>query len=83
MVIFADRLGGIAVTNLPLLYLMAAKNYPLKKFTAWSYEQPNTMDRAVGRVCVVTAIGHFGIFAYVWSPTLPGNDRLNVLAPLR
>lgn len=70
MFVFADRLGLVFVSNLPLLYLMAAKNCPVKLLTGWSYEQLNVLHRAVGRVCITTAIGHFATFIWVWDKTL-------------
>ncbi|KAI5838684.1 ferric reductase like transmembrane component-domain-containing protein [Morchella snyderi] len=70
MFAFADRLGLVFVANLPLLYLMAAKNFPVKLLTGWSYEQLNVLHRAVGRVCITTAIGHFATFIWVWDKTL-------------
>lgn len=70
MFVFADRLGLVFVSNLPLLYLMAAKNCPVKLLTGWSYKQLNVLHRAVGRVCITTAIGHFATFIWVWDKTV-------------
>ncbi|KAI5778657.1 ferric reductase like transmembrane component-domain-containing protein, partial [Peziza echinospora] len=64
--IFADRLGLLFVVNLPLLYLLAAKNCPLRALTGWSYEQLNVFHRAVGRAMIIMAIGHMGGFVAVW-----------------
>lgn len=70
MFVFADRLGLVFITNLPLLYLMAAKNCPLRVLTGWSYEQLNILHRAVGRVCITAATSHFATFIWVWDKTL-------------
>ncbi|KAK3298707.1 uncharacterized protein B0H64DRAFT_422464 [Chaetomium fimeti] len=39
--IFADRTGCIFVVNLPLLYLLSAKNQPIRRLTGYSYEALN------------------------------------------
>lgn len=68
--VLADRLGSVFVINLPLLYLLAAKSPVLKALTGLSYEQVNVAHRAVGRVCLGAALGHFGVFVWVWWATL-------------
>ncbi|TGZ85743.1 hypothetical protein EX30DRAFT_338071 [Ascodesmis nigricans] len=63
--IVADRMGCVFVINLPLLYLMSAKNPSLKWLTGWSYERLNILHRAAGRVCILAACGHFAGFLWV------------------
>ncbi|OAL00416.1 hypothetical protein IQ06DRAFT_293750 [Phaeosphaeriaceae sp. SRC1lsM3a] len=64
--VFADRCGIIFISNLPLLYLLAAKNQPLKFLTGNSYESLNVFHRRVGEVMCLEALLHFlGMFA-VW-----------------
>ncbi|KAH7400694.1 ferric reductase transmembrane component [Phaeosphaeria sp. MPI-PUGE-AT-0046c] len=64
--VFADRCGIIFISNLPLLYLLAAKNQPLKFLTGNSYESLNVLHRRVGEVMCVEALLHLlGMFA-VW-----------------
>lgn len=56
---FADRAGIIFVVNLPLLYLLAAKNQPLKILTGQSYEALNIYHRRVGELMCFEAFVHF------------------------
>jgi len=64
--VFADRCGIIFISNLPLLYLLAAKNQPIKFLTGYSYESLNIFHRRVGEVMCLEAFLHlFGMFA-VW-----------------
>jgi NAD(P)H-flavin reductase len=64
--VFADRCGIIFIVNLPLLYLLAAKNQPIKWLTGYSYEALNIFHRRVGEVMCLEAFLHFvGMFA-VW-----------------
>lgn len=64
--VFADRCGIIFISNLPLLYLLAAKNQPLQFLTGYSYESLNILHRRVGEVMCLEALLHFlGMFA-VW-----------------
>lgn len=56
---FADRCGLIFSANLPLLYLLAAKNQPLKILTGYSYESLNIFHRRVGELMCFEAFLHF------------------------
>ncbi|KAI2780179.1 hypothetical protein F4815DRAFT_471400 [Daldinia loculata] len=56
---FADRAGIIFIVNLPLLYLLAAKNQPLRLLTGHSYEALNIYHRRVGELMCFEAIVHF------------------------
>lgn len=56
---FADRAGSVFVVNLPLLYLLAAKNQPLKLLTGRSYEALNIFHRRVGEFMCFEALVHF------------------------
>ncbi|KAK6084255.1 hypothetical protein SCUP234_01942 [Seiridium cupressi] len=59
---FADRAGYIFVVNLPLLYLLAAKNQPLKLLTGYSYEALNIFHRRVGEwMCFEAAVHTVGM----------------------
>jgi hypothetical protein len=63
---FADRCGIIFISNLPLLYLLAAKNQPIKFLTGYSYESLNIFHRRVGELMCLEALLHLlGMFA-VW-----------------
>ncbi|KAI0166634.1 hypothetical protein GGR57DRAFT_32673 [Xylariaceae sp. FL1272] len=57
--IFADRSGYVFIVNLPLLYLLAAKNQPLKFLTGRSYEALNIFHRRVGEFMCFQAVVHF------------------------
>ncbi|KAI3337228.1 hypothetical protein HD806DRAFT_31572 [Xylariaceae sp. AK1471] len=56
---FADRAGYVFIVNLPLLYLLAAKNQPLKLLTGRSYEALNIYHRRVGEWMCFEALIHF------------------------
>ncbi|KAK4185734.1 hypothetical protein QBC35DRAFT_502997 [Podospora australis] len=57
--VFADRLGFLFIVNLPLLYLLSAKNQPLLRLTGYSYEALNIFHRRVGEMmCLIGAL-HF------------------------
>ena len=56
---FADRAGALFVVNLPVLYILAAKNnQPLQYITGWSYEGLNIFHRRLGEWMTVVAILH-------------------------
>lgn len=57
--IFADRAGCIFVVNLPLLYLLSAKNQPLRHLTGYSYEALNIFHRRVGELLCFEGALHF------------------------
>ncbi|KAI0460545.1 hypothetical protein F5B21DRAFT_519265 [Xylaria acuta] len=57
--VFADRAGYVFIVNLPLLYLLAAKNQPLKRLTGRSYEALNIYHRRVGELMCFEALIHF------------------------
>ncbi|KAJ4349715.1 uncharacterized protein N0V89_008332 [Didymosphaeria variabile] len=62
---FADRCGLIFSANLPLLYLLAAKNQPLKFLTGYSYESLNIFHRRVGELLCLEAFMHLaGMFIF-------------------
>lgn len=54
----AARAGDLFVVNLPLLYLLAAKNQPLKILTGQSYEALNIFHRRVGEWMCFEAFVH-------------------------
>ncbi|OTB17781.1 hypothetical protein K445DRAFT_315534 [Daldinia sp. EC12] len=56
---FADRAGIIFIVNLPLLYLLAAKNQPIRLLTGHSYEALNIYHRRVGELMCFEAVIHF------------------------
>lgn len=59
--LFSARAGDAFIANLPLLYLLAAKNQPLKLLTGLSYEALNIFHRRVGEwVCLQAAIHTVG-----------------------
>ncbi|KAJ4378070.1 hypothetical protein N0V83_000901 [Neocucurbitaria cava] len=64
--VFADRCGIIFISNLPLLYLLAAKNQPIKFLTGYSYESLNIFHRRVGEVMCLEAFLHFLGMIAVW-----------------
>ncbi|KAL6704337.1 hypothetical protein ACN47E_008293 [Coniothyrium glycines] len=64
--VFADRCGIIFISNLPLLYLLAAKNQPVKFLTGYSYESLNIFHRRVGELVCLEAFLHFMGMLAVW-----------------
>ena len=64
--VFADRCGIIFISNLPLLYLLAAKNQPIKFLTGYSCEGLNLFHRRVGEVMCLEAFLHLLGMVAVW-----------------
>lgn len=64
--IFADRAALMFVVNLPLLYLLGAKNQPIKMLTGHSYESLNMIHRRLGEVMCLLALLHSGGMIGVW-----------------
>ncbi|KAL8714953.1 MAG: hypothetical protein Q9225_006482 [Loekoesia sp. 1 TL-2023] len=64
--IFADRTSLLFVANLPLLYLFAAKNQPIKLLTGYSYESLNVFHRRIGEVMCFLALLHSVEMIGVW-----------------
>lgn len=64
--VFADRSGILFVANLPLIYLLSAKNQPIKFLTGYSYESLNIFHRRVGELLCFEALLHFLGMMFVW-----------------
>ena len=62
----ADRASILFVANLPLLYLFAAKNQPIKVLTGYSYESLNIIHRRLGEVMCLLALLHSVGMTGVW-----------------
>ncbi|ODQ64545.1 hypothetical protein NADFUDRAFT_42856 [Nadsonia fulvescens var. elongata DSM 6958] len=60
--ILGFRMGMVSVANLPLLFILGCKHNPVTFLMGWSYEQLNIFHRHVGRICVITALGHMSVF---------------------
>lgn len=71
--VFADRTALMFVANLPLLYLLAAKNQLVRALTGYSYESLNIFHRRLGEVMCLLAllhsIGMVGVWYTVLRPT--------------
>ncbi|KAL2072234.1 hypothetical protein VTL71DRAFT_11577 [Oculimacula yallundae] len=65
-VVLADRLGLVFSANIPLLYLLAAKNQPLKLLTGRSYESLNIFHRRLGELLCLEGLFHAAGFLAVW-----------------
>ena len=72
--VWADRFGLLFVPNLPLLYLLAAKNQPLKVLTGCSYEFLNIFHRRLGEILCLQAFLHCVGMICVWYTLLRLND---------
>lgn len=68
--VFADRTSLVFVANLPLLYLFAAKNQPIKLLTGYSYENLNIFHRRLGEVMCLLALLHSAGMIGVWYTVL-------------
>lgn len=66
MLIFADRAGLFFAANLPILYIFAAKNQPIKLLTGYSYESLNIIHRRLGEVMCLLALLHSAGMVVVW-----------------
>lgn len=64
--VFADRTSLLFVANLPLLYLFAAKNQPIKVLTGYSYETMNIFHRRLGEIMCLLALLHSLGMIGVW-----------------
>jgi hypothetical protein len=65
--VWADRAGLVFVANLPLLYVLGAKNQPLKVLTGVSYESLNIIHRRLGEMLCLLAVVHLvGMFCMWW-----------------
>jgi NAD(P)H-flavin reductase len=72
--VLEDRFGFLFVVNLPLLYLLAAKNQPLKVLTGCSYEFLNIFRRRLGEILCLQAFFHFAGMIMVWYTLFRPND---------
>ena len=79
--VFADRTSLLFVANLPLLYLFAAKNQPIKFLTGNSYEALNIIHRRLGEYMCLLAFLHSAGMIGVWYTILrpTGIDLLHFL----
>jgi NAD(P)H-flavin reductase len=77
----ADRAGLVFAANLPVLYLFAAKNQPIRLLTGYSYEALNIFHRKVGEVMCFFAFLHFVGMMLVWYTAfrLRGDDLITFL----
>ncbi|KAL1301686.1 hypothetical protein AAFC00_005901 [Neodothiora populina] len=64
--VLADRAGLLFVANLPLLYLCAAKNQPIKWLTGHSYERLNIIHRRLGEWMCFVALVHAAGMVTTW-----------------
>jgi predicted ferric reductase len=75
--VLADRFGALFVANLPLLYLLAAKNQPLKALTGCSHEFLNIFHRRLGEILCLQALFHcFGMICVWYTLFRPSNFGL-------
>jgi NAD(P)H-flavin reductase len=68
--VVADRCGLIFVANLPLLYIVAAKNQPLQFLTGHSYEFLNIFHRRLGELLILQITLHAVGMIVVWYTVL-------------
>ena len=75
--ILSDRAGLLFVANLPWLYLVAAKNQPIKHLTGDSYENLNLLHRRLGEwMCFLAAIHLAGMIMAWWTFLRPAGLSL-------
>jgi NAD(P)H-flavin reductase len=63
---YADRFGLLFAANLPMLYLLAAKNQPIKKLSGFSYEALNILHRRLGEMMCFFALLHTLGMVFWW-----------------
>lgn len=68
--VFADRTSLVFIANLPLIYLFAVKNQPIKQLTGFSYESLNILHRRLGEVMCLLALLHSAGMVGVWYTVL-------------
>jgi ferredoxin-NADP reductase len=68
--VFADRTGLLFAANLPWLYLLGAKNQPIKLLTGHSYENLNILHRRLGEWMCFLALLHAVGFLIAWYEVL-------------
>lgn len=66
MLVFSDRTSLIFAANLPWLYILGAKNQPLRLLTGFSYEHLNILHRRLGEWLCFVAILHSVSMFMVW-----------------
>jgi NAD(P)H-flavin reductase len=66
LTLVADRAGLLFAANLPWLYVLGAKNQPVKALTGHSYENLNVLHRRLGEWMCFLALGHFAGFVAGW-----------------
>lgn len=72
ILVTSDRAGLLFAGNLPILYLFAAKNQPIKLLTGYSYESLNIVHRRLGEVmCLLAFLHSAGMFAYWYAVLRP------------
>lgn len=64
--VLGDRSGLLFVANLPWLYILSAKNQPLKHLTGFSYENINILHRRLGEVLCLLAVVHGASMVVAW-----------------
>lgn len=64
--VLADRASVLFVANLPLLYLLSAKNQPIKFLSGYSYEALNIFHRRLGEMLCLLALLHTAGMTVVW-----------------
>lgn len=66
MYVFSDRTSLIFAANLPWLYILGAKNQPLRLLTGHSYEHLNILHRRLGEWLCFVALLHAGSMFMTW-----------------
>ncbi|KAK5125665.1 hypothetical protein LTR85_011939 [Meristemomyces frigidus] len=64
--VFSDRTALLFVANLPWLYILAAKNQPLRMLTGYSYENLNVLHRRLGELLCFFAVVHGAGMIMTW-----------------
>lgn len=62
-----DRVGLLAIAQLPLAWIFATRNDPLLWITGWSYATYSRFHRWVARICMFDVIIHSVSYSiYTW-----------------
>lgn len=64
--VFSDRAALLFVANIPWLYILAAKNQPIRLLTGYSYENLNILHRRLGELLCLLAVLHGAGMIVTW-----------------
>jgi predicted ferric reductase len=77
ILVLSDRASLIFAANLPWLYILGAKNQPLRLLTGYSYEHLNILHRRLGEwLCFVALVHTVSMFVVWYTFFMPDGHNL-------